>query len=404
MATRKSTQAEVTTRSEAADWPRQLPQVGIVGAGQLARMTYQAGISLGLTVRLLAEHADDSAARVGADVTLGAPHALRRLRKFAAGCDVVTFDHELVDTKIIAALEQAGNLFQPSSQALALAQNKRRQRQDLGRLGFPVPPYRPVQHLEEIQQFAVDQGWPLILKAAQGGYDGRGVWLVADAAAAMAVLEQAGQRHLELLAERCVPIERELAVLVARRPNGETAVYPTVETVQVDGICREVLAPAPIATNLQREAQELATHIATAIDATGILAVELFLADGTLLINELAMRPHNSGHYSIEGCGTSQFENHLRAVLDWPLGDPSLLAPAVVTTNVLGDAAGSDPRRHVPLALALPGVHVHLYGKAARPGRKLGHVTVTGDDLDPARQRAGQAAQVLARGNMEEPA
>ena len=392
----------MTTRSVAAGQPGRLPQVGIVGAGQLARMTYQAGISLGITVRLLAENADDSAALVGADVTLGAPHALHPLRVFAGGCDVVTFDHELVNTEALATLEQAGAIFRPSSHALSLAQNKRRQRQDLARLGFPIPPYRIVQDLAEIEAFALDQSWPLVLKAAQGGYDGRGVWLVADAAAAQAVLQQAGQRRLQLLAERCVPIERELAVLVARRPNGETVVYPTVETVQVAGICREIVAPAPIATDLQRQARDLALQVAIAIDATGILAVELFLSAGTLLINELAMRPHNSGHYSIEGCVTSQFENHLRAVLDWPLGDPALVAPAVVTANVLGDAAGSDPRRHLPLALALPGVRVHLYGKEARPGRKLGHVTVTGGDIAEARRLARQAAHVLAGGTMEE--
>jgi 5-(carboxyamino)imidazole ribonucleotide synthase len=381
--------------------------MGIVGAGQLARMTYQAAISLGLTVRLLAEHADDSAARVGADVRLGAPHAVDRLREFAEGCDVVTFDHELVDTDAIAALEQAGNLFRPSSQVLALGQNKRRQRRDLARLGFPMPPSRVVRQLEAVREFADDQGWPLVLKADQGGYDGRGVWFVADAAAAQAVLAQAGQRRLGLLAERCVPIERELAVLVARRPNGETVVYPTVETVQVDGVCREIIAPAPIPADIRRQAQDLARQIASATDATGILAVELFQSEGTLLINELAIRPHNSGHYSIEGCVTSQFENHVRAVLDWPLGDPALVAPAVVTANVLGNADGSDPRSHLPLALALPGVHVHLYAKAARPGRKLGHVTVTGDDLATVRRRARQAARVLVGGKIamdEEPA
>jgi 5-(carboxyamino)imidazole ribonucleotide synthase len=375
--------------------------VGIVGAGQLARMTYQAAISLGITVRLLAAQADDSAARVGADVTLGGPNALRRLRAFADRCDVVTFDHELVDTKAIAALEEAGNLFRPSSQVLALGQNKLRQREYLGRLGFPMPPYRVVRHMGEVREFADDQGWPLILKAAQGGYDGRGVWLVADAAAAQAVLEQAGQRRLELLAERCVPIERELAVLVARRPNGEAVVYPTVETVQVQGICREIIAPAPITADVRRQAQDMARQIAVATDATGILAVELFQSEGTLLINELALRPHNSGHYSIEGCVTSQFENHVRAVLDWPLGEPALVASTAVTANVLGDADGSDPRSHLPLALALPGVHVHLYAKAARPGRKLGHVTVTGDDLATTRRRARQAAQVLAGGTMD---
>ena len=386
------------------DTVRQPPvrHIGIVGAGQLARMSYQAGISLGLTVRLLAEHADDSAARVGADVMLGSPQALRRLTNFAAGCDVVTFDHELIDAAAVAALEAAGSVFRPSSEVLALAQNKRRQREDLARLGLPIPPFCLVQSLEEVCAFAGEQGWPIILKAAQGGYDGRGVWLVADAAAASAVLDQTARRHLDLLAERYVLIERELAVLVARRPGGETVVYPVVQTVQIGGICREILAPAPIPAKLCCQAQELAVQIATAIDVTGMLAVELFQSGDALLVNELATRPHNSGHYSIEGCVTSQFENHLRAVADWPLGDSSLVAPSVATVNVLGAATGVDPRSNLPLALALPGLHVHLYGKAARPGRKLGHVTVVGTDLAEARRRAQEGAQLLACGKLGE--
>jgi 5-(carboxyamino)imidazole ribonucleotide synthase len=372
----------------------------MVGAGQLARMTYQAGIALGLTVRLLAERADDSAARVGADVALGAPQDVRRLADFAAGCDVVTFDHELVDTAAVAALERSGSIFRPGSRVVALAQNKRQQRQDLGRLGFPIPPFRPVQRLDEVRDFAAAQGWPLILKAARGGYDGRGVWLVADAAAAATVLEQAAVRGLDILAERRVPIERELAVLVARRPGGETAVYPVVETVQEAGICREILAPAPVPDDLRRRAQAMAVRLAAAIGLTGILAVEFFQTEGDLCVNEIAARPHNSGHYSIEGCGASQFENHLRAVLDWPLGDTALTAPAVVTVNVLGPANGADPQANLPLALAEPGVHVHLYGKAARPGRKLGHVTVTGRELHDTRRRARRAADLLVGGDL----
>ncbi|HEY8744660.1 MAG TPA: 5-(carboxyamino)imidazole ribonucleotide synthase [Chloroflexota bacterium] len=394
----------MTTAPDARDRPSSVRHIGIVGAGQLARMTYQAGISLGLTVRLLAEHADDSAARVGADVMLGSPQALRRLANFAAGCDVVTFDHELIDIAAITALEASGSVFRPSSAVLALAQNKRRQREDLATLGLPVPPFRLVQTLEDVCAFAADQGWPIILKSARGGYDGRGVWLVTDPDAASTVLEQAAPPHLDLLAERHVPIERELAVLVARRPSGQAVVYPVVETVQIGGICREVLAPAPIPEALRCQAQDLAIRIAAAIDVTGVLAVELFQTDGTLLVNELATRPHNSGHYSIEGCVTSQFENHLRAIADWPLGDPSLVAPAVVMANVLGDPSGTDPRSHLPLALAKPDLHVHLYGKAARPGRKLGHVTVVGTDLADTRRRAQEGAQLLACGRPgEEP-
>lgn len=390
----------MTTYPTLSERRRTVPHVGIVGGGQLARLTYQAGISLGLTVRLLAEHAEDSAARVGADVALGSPQAARRLANFVAGCDVVTFDHELVDTALVAQLEHAGALFRPSSQVLALAQNKRRQRQELGALGLPIPPFRLVQNVAEVTAFAAEAGWPLILKSARGGYDGRGVWLAADAAAAAAVLDQLGQRRLDVIAERCVPIDRELAVLVARRPGGQTVVYPVVETVQVGGICREILAPAPIGDGLRRRAQQLVERLAATIDATGILAVELFQAGDELFVNEIAVRPHNSGHYSIEGCVTSQFENHLRAVLDWPLGDASLTAAAVVTVNVLGAAEG-DPHDHLALALNEPGARVHLYSKAARPGRKLGHVTVVGADMEDVRRRARRAANALAYGRIE---
>lgn len=374
----------------------------MVGAGQLARMTYQASISLGITTRLLAERADDSAARVGADVTLGSPSAARRLENFAAGCDVVTFDHELVDVELIRALEEAGHCFQPGSDVVALTQNKRRQRETFQSLGFPVPPFQCVQTADEVAAFAGIHGWPLILKAAQGGYDGRGVWLVNDLAGATRILDQAAIHHFDLIAERRVAITRELATLVARRPSGEAVVYPLVETVQVNGMCREVVAPAPLPADLAVAAQALARNIADAIGATGILAVELFETNGEFLINELAARPHNSGHYSIEGCVTSQFENHVRAALDLPLGDAALVAPSVVTVNVVGDAAGSDPLDHLPLVLALPDVHVHLYGKAARPGRKLGHVTVTGTSPEETRCRARQAAALLTSGAVEE--
>ncbi len=223
----------------------------------------------------------------------------------------------------------------------------------------------------------------------------RCVWVVNDAATAAALVRDLPGGAGNLLVEAWVPIEREVAALVARRPGGQTASYPVVETVQVDGICHEVLAPAPIEPGLTAEAQRLGLAIAEAIGVTGILAVELFVAGGRLLVNELATRPHNSGHYSIEGCVTSQFENHLRAVLDWPLGDPSLVVPAVATVNVLGRST-FDPRVFLPQALEVPGVHVHLYDKPARAGRKLGHVTATGHDPAEARARARRAADLLA--------
>ena len=372
-------------------------RVGVVGAGQLARMTYQAGIPLGLTVRLLAAGPEESAALVGQDVTLGSPTSRQDLTAFAAGCDVITFDHELVDAGHLAALEAEGHAVHPTADVVALVQDKRRQRADLSRMGFPVPAYRFVDDTAGVVDFAAAAGWPVVIKAARGGYDGRGVWVVRDAAAAGSVVAETAARGVPLLVEAWVPIEREVAVLVARRPSGESVVYPMVETVQRDGICHEILAPAGVPESLAAEGQALGAAIAESCGVTGILAVELFVAGGRLLINELAARPHNSGHSSIEGNVTSQFENHLRAVLDWPLGDPAAAAPAVATVNVLGRSS-VDPATYLPAALAVPGVHVHLYGKPARPGRKLGHVTATGPDAADALVRARRGAEILVGG------
>ena len=378
--------------------PAAVPTVGIVGAGQLARMTYQAAIPLGIRVRLLAERPDEAAALVAAAVTLGSPHSAADLAAFAAGCDVVTFDHELVDAAALAALERAGYRIRPPARTVALAQDKRRQRALLGERGFPIPPHRPVDDLAGLLGFAEEHGWPVVAKASRGGYDGRGVWVLDGPEAAEEVLRRAAGAGLELLAEAFVSIARELAVLVARRPGGEAVAYPVVETVQREGICREVLAPSPVPAAIADGAVRMAVEVAEAVGAVGVLALELFVVGDRLLVNEIAARPHNSGHYSIEGCVTSQFEHHLRAVLDWPLGSTALTAAAVATVNVLGGADGVDPLTRLPEALAVEGVHIHLYGKGARPGRKLGHVTALGSTLEEVRARAVHAAELLAGG------
>ena len=368
------------------------PVVGIVGAGQLARMLYQASIPLGIAVRVLAERPDEAAALVAREVVIGSPRSPADLVAFAAGCDVVTFDHELVDAAAIAA---TGVTVRPSPAAVAVAQDKLRQRTLFARHGFSVPLYREVTTLDDVEAFGAEAGWPVVLKAARGGYDGRGVWVLESAREARALAPTLAARAGPLLAERWVPIERELAVLVARRPSGQTVTYPVVETVQRDGICHQLRVPAPISEALAGEATRLATAVAMAIDVVGIMALELFVADGALVVNEIAVRPHNSGHFSIEGTVTSQFEQHLRAVLDWPLGETSLTAPALATVNLLGGDDGRDPRSRLSLALAIPGVHVHLYGKAARPGRKLGHVTTLGPTLSDCEERAWRAATLL---------
>jgi 5-(carboxyamino)imidazole ribonucleotide synthase len=373
-----------------------LPVVGMVGGGQLSRMTHQAAISLGLSLRVLADAAHDSAALVARGVTVGEHTSLEDLRAFAEQCQVVTFDHEHVPGELVEALERDHEVH-PGSAALRHAQDKLVMRERLSALGVPVPPFTPVATDRDVAGFGRHVGWPLVLKAATGGYDGRGVWIVRDLAEARAVLDSG----VRLLAEQKVPLRRELAAVVARSPYGQAAAWPVVETVQSDGICVEVVAPAPGLPEEQAlEAQRLALRLADELDVVGVLAVELFeLPDGALVVNELAMRPHNSAHWTIEGSRTSQFEQHLRAVLDYPLGTTTVTAPWVVMANVLGGNGdeGLDERLHLLLAHD-PALKVHLYGKTVRPGRKIGHVTALGDHLDDVRRRAREGAAYLRSG------
>ncbi|MEJ3741923.1 5-(carboxyamino)imidazole ribonucleotide synthase [Actinomycetes bacterium KLBMP 9797] len=368
-----------------------LPVVGMVGGGQLARMTHQAAIALGQSLRVLASAPDDGAALVAADVHFGDHTDLAALRTFAKGCDVVTFDHEHVPSEHIRALAAEGVTVYPGADALRYAQDKRAMRERLAALGAPVPRWRSA--AADLAAFGAEVGWPVVAKAVRGGYDGRGVWMLSP---------DSPLPDVDLILEERVAMRRELAVQVARSPFGQVAAYPVVETVQRDGICVEVLAPAPdLPEELAVAAQQLAIDLATALDVVGLLAVELFeVSNGRLVVNELAMRPHNSGHWTIEGARTSQFEQHLRAVLDYPMGDTSLTAPAVVMANVLGGPPGGisiDERLH-HLFAAEPGVKVHLYGKQIRPGRKIAHVTALGDDLAAVRASAAHAARWLHQG------
>ena len=376
-----------------------VPVVGMVGAGQLARMTCQAAVGLGIGFRVLAAAADESAAQVCAGTQIGDYRSLDDLLAFGGGCDVVTFDHEHVPGPHLKALERAGLRVRPGPDALRYAQDKRAMRERLAGLGVACPRSARAAGLDDVTGFAAGSGWPVVLKAVSGGYDGKGVWVCGGPDQAAEVLAHG----IDLIVEEHVAFERELAVLVARSPSGQAAVYPVVQTVQRDGICREVLAPAPgLAAATAVAAQRLGLAIAAGVGVTGMLAVELFETPGGLLVNELAMRPHNSGHWTIEGARTSQFEQHLRAVLDLPLGSPALAAPHAVMVNILG---GDDPdlySRLVHVMAADPGVKVHLYGKAVRPGRKVGHVTAVGDDIEDLRDRAARAASYLSSGTEQE--
>jgi 5-(carboxyamino)imidazole ribonucleotide synthase len=394
----RSAHVSTAVRTSPAGGDGRPPVVGMIGAGQLARMTAAAAIGLGIRFRVLASAPDESAAQVCADTVLGDYRSTDDLLAFAAGCDAITFDHEHVPQPQLAALEQAGFAVRPSAAALRLTQDKLDMRARLTELGVPCPRFEPVASLDDVLAFADRTGWPVVLKAVPGGYDGRGVWVCRSGAEVADVLSHG----LGLLAEEFVPFQRELAVLIARSPSGHGAVYPVVETIQRDGINHEVLAPAPgLADDLAEDAIQLGLTLARDLDVIGLLAVELFETRRGLLVNELAMRPHNSGHWTIEGARTSQFEQHLRAVLNWPLGAPTATAPCVVMANVLG---GDDPDLHGKLnhvMAADPALKVQLYGKPVRPGRKVGHVTALGSDLATVRERARRAARYLAAGTEE---
>nr|WP_263646294.1 5-(carboxyamino)imidazole ribonucleotide synthase [Mycobacterium avium] len=367
----------------------------MVGGGQLARMTHQAAIALGQSLRVLATAADESAALVASDVVIGSHTDLEDLRRVAAGADVLTFDHEHVPGELLEKLVAEGVNVAPPPQALVHAQDKLVMRRRLESLGVPVPRYAEINSLDELDAFARRVGGPVVVKAVRGGYDGRGVRMARDPVHAREIAAAFLADGVPVLAEEQVSLRRELSALVARSPFGQGAAWPVVETVQRDGICVQVIAPAPgLGEDLAADAQRLALRLAGELGVVGVLAVELFeTTDGALLVNELAMRPHNSGHWTMDGSRTGQFEQHLRAVLDYPLGDTDALAPVTVMANVLG--ARERPRMSVDerlhhLFARMPDARVHLYGKAERPGRKVGHINFLGDF--PAADTAGLAA------------
>lgn len=380
-----------------------LPVVGMVGAGQLARMTHQAAVALGQSLRVLATGPDEPAAQVATDVVLGRHDDLATLRRFAEGCDVLTFDHEHVPTEHLRALVAEGVRVYPGPDALCHAQDKLVMRRALAGLGVPVPPFGEVTRPQDAVSFGAEYGWPCVLKAVRGGYDGRGLWMLNTPTGARRAVAELLAAGTPLLVEQCVAMHRELAVLVARSPFGQGAVWPVAQTVQREGICVEVLAPAPgLDPELSQAGQQLALRLAATLDVVGVLAVELFeTATGQLLVNELAMRPHNSGHWTIDGAVTSQFEQHLRAVLDYPLASTAARAPVCVMANVLGAGTppvmGLDERVHHLMA-RYPQAKLHLYAKPERPGRKIGHVTVFGDEPLPVREVAVASAAFLAAG------
>ncbi|TCJ94544.1 5-(carboxyamino)imidazole ribonucleotide synthase [Nocardia alba] len=378
-----------------------MPTVTMVGGGQLARMTHQAAVALGQRLRVLAERPDDPAAQVTPDVVLGSHDNLSALREAARGSHALTFDHEHVPTEHLEVLVAEGVNVAPPPRALIFAQDKLAMRTKLSALGLPVPAFVEVNAVADAVAFGDEHGWPFVLKAVRGGYDGRGVWMPADAAEATRLVTDQLAHGVQLLAESKVSLRRELSAMVARSPFGQAATWPVVETVQRNGQCAVVIAPAQdLDEDLAARAETMALELAAGLGVVGVMAVELFEThDGELLVNELAMRPHNSGHWGMDGARTGQFEQHLRAVLDYPLGDTTPLAPVTVMANILGAAQAPemamDERLH-HLFARLPDAKVHLYGKGERPDRKIGHINILGEDTTEVREKAERAAHWMS--------
>jgi 5-(carboxyamino)imidazole ribonucleotide synthase len=361
-------------------------------------MTCEAASELGIPTVVLAEGSPGDTVTPAAEVMSGVPGSRPDMQALAGRCDVVTFDHEQVDLTVLSELVAEGHVVHPGVTTLEMAVDKSVMRARLAGAGIDVPAFAlvpPTGAVAAVAAFADDHGWPVVVKATRGGYDGKGVWPVDGPDAVARVCERAAADGVTLLVEEMVPIEMELAAIVARRPGGEAAAWPAVETAQIDGVCREVLSPGRLAVEIGDAAGKLAHRVAEVAGSVGVLAVEMFWTGNRLLVNEVAARPHNSGHWTIEGAVTSQFEGHLRAVLDLPLGSTGATAPQVASVNVFGAADGSDPAAGLARALAVEGAHVHLYGKEPRPGRKLGHVTVCGDQAGDVRGRAWAAARAL---------
>jgi 5-(carboxyamino)imidazole ribonucleotide synthase len=378
--------------------PHNFPvRLGIIGGGQLARMTALAALPLGCEVLVLEKNPFSPAARLSPDSIVGDWNNPETLEQFAARCDVITLENEFVDAGVLEGLERRGHKVFPSAACIAVTQDKFAQKSALQAAGLAVPPFCVVSEPGDILAAGKKHGWPMMLKTRRNGYDGKGNFTLraeADLAAGWAAL---GGGQSELMVEAWFPFVKELAVIVTRAQDGATAVYPVVETIQRDHVCRVVKAPADVAADTAARATALARRVVEAVGGIGSFGVEMFqAADGALAVNELAPRVHNSGHYTIQACGCSQFENHVRAVLGWPLGDPRMIAPAAVMINLLGTGHAPGVPHGREQALRIPGARLHVYGKMmSGSGRKMGHVTVLGNTLPEALALAERAADAV---------
>ena len=343
---------------------------------------------IGIHLRVLAGKQESSAGFAIRDTVLGDYASLPDLQRAAEGMEAVTFDHEHVPTEHLQQLEQQGINVRPAPHALVFAQDKLKMRTKLREIGAPVPVFFPVNSGAEAEQIWATFEGNVCLKACRGGYDGKGVWFPESAAECAEIVADQLAHDVSMMAERKVDLVRELSVMIARRPGGQTQLWPVVQSIQTNGVCDVAIAPAPdLDPALARQAQQLAETIARELDVTGSMAVELFesrdeCGQPEISVNELAMRPHNTGHWTQNGCVTSQFEQHLRAVADLPLGDTRTLSDVTVMANILGAESNPDmtmTQRMTEVWTRYPAAKIHLYNKDWRPDRKMGHVNVVGE-------------------------
>jgi len=395
--THTSASSAARKASRAPTGAHHAPRLGIIGAGQLARMTAMAAAQLGCDVVVLAANEDEPACAQATRCLFGDRDDGVKLAQLAAQVDVITLENEFVDARALDVLERQGTALFPSAHCVTLVQDKFVQKSLLAAHGIAMPGFRAVSNPADVAQAAEQLGWPLVLKARRHGYDGKGNVTVHGVADIPGAWQRLGGASRGLYVEQWCAFEAEVAVILTRGRDGASVAYPVTETVQQEHVCHRVLVPAPLAEERQAEVVAIARRAVAAVGGVGSFGIELFLmADGRLLFNELAPRVHNSGHYTLEACACSQFENHVRAVMGWPLGATALRAPAAVMVNLLGAHAGGGRPHGLHRALAVPDVHVHLYGKTrVAPGRKMGHVTALGADLESARERAERAAAAI---------
>ena len=372
-------------------------RIGIVGGGQLAKMTALSALEFGCDIHILERKPEGPAMDLAGKTFIGDWDNTADLLKLAEHADVVTLENEFVDANSLAELEKAGHTLFPTAKSIALVQDKYIQKQTLREAGLPLTPFQAIGSRVEIIEFAKEFNWPLVIKTRRNGYDGKGNATINNAGEIDAAWEKLDGDKGTLYAEAFCPFVSELAIIITTSRHGDVATYPLVGSVQRDHICHLVRAPAPISNSITENAIDIAQRAVSAIGAVGSFGVEMFLTkDNGVIINELAPRVHNSGHYTIEACECSQFENHVRAVLGWPLGSTKMIKPAAAMVNLLAQDHGSGQAAGLDKALAIPGVHIHIYGKELSiPGRKMGHVTALAETVSEAENAAQSAANLL---------